>query len=279
MTQTIHVDQFNMSEIQAAAKAVMDKVSTKPRIALILGSGLGGLALDVEGEKIPYKDIPNFPVSTIEGHAGELCVGKLAGQDVACMSGRFHFYEGYSLQQVTFPVRVLREMGCEYMIVTNAAGGINTDFNVGDLMLIDDHINALGANPLFGSHVAEQGPRFSDMTLAYDAELKDKARKVASTMGLELREGVYVASTGPSYETPAEIRMYRNWGGDAAGMSTVPEVIVARNIGMRIVGVSCITNMAAGVLPQPLSHEEVIETTERVKESFKNFILGILKEL
>ncbi|MEK8023019.1 MAG: purine-nucleoside phosphorylase [Candidatus Hydrogenedentota bacterium] len=265
--------------IRSSADYVRTKASVKPDIGMILGSGLGSLGNEVEGVKIPYGEIPNFPVSTVEGHAGEFCIGKLAGRNVAVMSGRFHFYEGYSQQQITFPVRVMKELGCSSLIVTNAAGGINTNFDVGDLMLISDHINFHGANPLFGPNVASHGPRFSDMSTAYDADYRAMARSVAKDLGITLREGVYVASTGPSYETAAEIRMYRIWGGDAAGMSTVPEVIVARHAGIRVLGITCITNMAAGILPQPLSHEEVIETTNRVKQSFRKFVLGVLERM
>lgn len=269
---------YDMAAVKEAAEAVRLHSSVKPKIGLILGSGLGSVAKEVKGDAIPYSEIPHFPVSTVEGHAGDLCLGELAGKPVVVMSGRFHFYEGYSLQQVTFPVRVMRELGCETLIVTNAAGGINTEFDVGDLMLITSHINFLGSNPLFGPNV-EQGPRFPDMTMAYDADLAVLAEKVANDQDLKLRKGVYIASMGPSYETPAEINMYRSWGGDAAGMSTVPEVIVGRHSGMRILGISCITNMAAGVLPQPLSHEEVIETTGRIRSVFRDLVLGIVEKL
>ncbi|RMH56450.1 MAG: purine-nucleoside phosphorylase [Candidatus Hydrogenedentota bacterium] len=271
-------DELSRTLAAAAARIESESPGT-PRIAMILGSGLGALGEEVEGTSIDYGDIPGFPVSTVEGHAGKLCLGRLAGQEVAVMSGRFHFYEGYTLQEVTFPVRVLRRIGCEILLVTNAAGGINSEFSVGDLMLITDHINFLGANPLFGPNLDEQGPRFPDMSQAYDRALQNTARTTAHELGIVLREGVYVASMGPSYETAAEIRMYRTMGGDAAGMSTVPEVIVARHAGMRILGLSCITNMAAGILPQPLSHEEVIETTERVKSTFRKLVLGILERL
>lgn len=272
---------LGIDEIRQAAEFVRSKIKNQPqpKIALILGSGLGELAKEVQGVKISYHDIPHFPVSTVQGHAGEFCIGKLAGKDVCCMSGRIHFYEGYSLRQITFPMRVMKEIGCETLIVTNAAGGVNKEFQVGDLMLITDHINFLGANPLFGANIAEQGPRFPDMSAAYDPALGALAKAVAKEQKLTLREGVYVASMGPCYETPAEIRMYRTIGGDAAGMSTVPEVIVARHAGVKVLGISCITNMAAGILPQPLSHAEVIETTERVKGAFKKLVLGVLERL
>jgi len=266
-------------EIKEAVNAIQEKASLKPEVAMILGSGLGGIAKEVEGIAIPYEEIPHFAKSTVAGHAGNLHIGRLAGKNVAVMSGRFHYYEGYDLKQVTFPVRVMRELGCESMIVTNAAGGINTSFSVGDLMLITDHINFLGVNPLRGGNIDEQGPRFPDMSMAYTREYIDLARTVSKEQGITLREGTYVASMGPCYETSAEIKMYRTCGGDAAGMSTVPEVIVARHSGMQILGITCITNMAAGILPQPLSHEEVIETTERVKTVFRKFILEILKRM
>lgn len=267
------------SAIKVSADAVRKRAPIKPEIGLILGSGLGSLGAEVDGVRIPYGEIPNFPVSTVEGHAGEFCLGRLVGRNVAVMSGRFHFYEGYSLQQVTFPVRVMKELGCRSLIVTNAAGGINTNFNVGDLMLISDHLNNLGSNPLIGPNIASHGPRFNDMSTAYDAEYRAMARGVAKDLGIALREGVYVASTGPSYETTAEIRMLRTWGADAAGMSTVPEVIVARHAGMRVLGITCVTNMAAGILPQPLSHDEVIETTKRVKVAFRKFVLAVLERM
>lgn len=271
--------ESSIAAVESAARFVASQTGIKPKVGLILGSGLGALSKEVKGVSLPYGKIPGFPVSTVEGHAGELCLGELAGRSVAVMSGRFHYYEGYSLQHVTFPVRVLRELGCGILLVTNAAGGVNTSFSVGDLMLITDHLNMLGANPLFGTNIKEHGPRFPDMTEAYDGDLAKIARAVASQRGITLREGVYFATTGPSYETPAEIRMVRAMGGDAVGMSTVPEVIVARHAGMRVVGISCITNMAAGVLDQPLSHAEVIETTERVRSVFRALVLGILEKL
>jgi purine-nucleoside phosphorylase len=265
--------------IRESAAAIAARTSVKPKIAMILGSGLGGLSKEVDGVVIPYEEIPNFPRSTVEGHAGALHIGTLAGADVMVMSGRFHFYEGYSLQQVTFPIRIFRELGCHSMIVTNAAGGVNTSFDVGDLMLITDHINMLGANPLYGPNVASQGPRFPDMSTAYDVWYGALARGVASSLGVTLREGVYCATLGPSYETAAEIRMFRTVGADAVGMSTVPETIVARHAGLRVLGLSCITNMAAGILPHPLSHAEVMETTERVKGTFRELVVGVLEKM
>lgn len=267
-----------MKEIEAARAFLAGKTPVTPRVLLVLGSGLGSLAERVEGLRIPYEEIPHFPRVTVEGHAGYLALGKLAGVPVAALAGRFHYYEGYPLDEITFPIRALAALGASSMIVTNAAGGINTKFEVGDLMLITDHINFLGDNPLRGGNIAP-GPRFPDMSRAYDADYCGIARSVAKEHKIPLREGVYVASMGPCYETPAEIRMYRAWGGDAAGMSTVPEVIVARHAGVRVLGITAITNMAAGILPQPLSHAEVIETTTRVKETFAQLVLGILAKL
>ncbi|HHY71698.1 MAG TPA: purine-nucleoside phosphorylase [Bacillus bacterium] len=259
-----------------AANYIQAKITNKPSIGLILGSGLGILADEITNSiKIPYHEIPNFPVSTVKGHKGQLVIGELQGVQVIAMQGRFHFYEGYSLEKVTFPIRVMKLLGVEKLIVTNAAGGVNTSFVPGDLMIITDHINNMGQNPLIGPNNLEFGVRFPDMSNAYCGQLREKARQAALSMGLPLKEGVYVANTGPSYETPAEVRMIRKLGGNAVGMSTVPEVIVARHSGLKVLGISCISNMAAGILDQPLTHAEVIETTEKVKERF----LGFVKEL
>ena len=238
------------------------------------------MAEEIEGAvAIPYEEIPHFPVSTVEGHVGRLVLGELEGQRVVAMQGRFHLYEGYPLESVTFPIRVMKRLGVETALITNAAGGINESFQPGDLMLIRDHINFMFRNPLVGPNDPELGERFPDMSEAYDAELRRLARRVAGELGIDLKEGVYAAMLGPSYETPAEIRMLRAVGGDAVGMSTVPEVIVARHAGIRVLGLSCISNMAAGILPQPLSHEEVMETAERVKETFLRLVKGILHSL
>jgi purine-nucleoside phosphorylase len=252
----------------------------EPQVALILGSGLGAFAQDIkEPVKISYEMIPHFPMATVEGHAGELVLGKLCDKAIVTMSGRFHFYEGYPLNEITYPVRVMRLLGAKILIVTNACGAINRDFNVGDLMLITDHINNLKKDPLRGDWVEEFGPRFVDMTYAYDKEMLSLAEKVGQAEGIKLQKGVYMASSGPSYETPAEIRAYSVLGADVAGMSTIPEVIVARQMGMRVLGISCITNMAAGILDKPLSHEEVIETSRKVKNEFIRFIKAVLKAL
>ena len=252
----------------------------QPQVALVLGSGLGAIVRDIKNPvKISYENIPHFPMASVEGHAGELVLGSLCGKRVVTMSGRFHYYEGHSLADITYPVRVMKFLGAPILLVTNAAGAINRGFKVGDFMLITDHINNFKQDPLRGEHADEFGPRFVDMSYAYDRDLLALAERVGRREGIRLQKGVYLASTGPSYETPAEIRGYAVIGADAAGMSTIPEVIVARQMHMRVLGVSCLTNMAAGVLEKPLSHAEVIETTRRVKGDFMRFIKAIVKEL
>ncbi|GIP58110.1 purine-nucleoside phosphorylase [Paenibacillus sp. FSL W8-0186] len=266
--------------IQEAADYIRSKSGVAPKIGLILGSGLGVLADHIEeAVSIAYKDIPYFPQSTVEGHAGELLIGTVQGTPVVLMKGRFHMYEGYGPELTAFPVRVMKALGVAKLLVTNAAGGINTSYKPGDLMLISDHINMTGRNPLVGPNDAEQGPRFPDMSEAYNRKLREIAKQVAKEKEVPLQEGVYVGLLGPSYETPAEIRMFRTLGADAVGMSTVSEVIVARHAGIEVLGISCISNMAAGILDQPLSHEEVIETTDRVREKFLNLVLGIIPKL
>lgn len=255
-------------------------MSHTPEIGLILGSGLGVLAEEIENPiKVAYNEIPNFPVSTVAGHAGQLVFGTLEGKQVVAMQGRFHFYEGYSMEVVTFPVRVMKALGVEQLIVTNAAGGVNEAYEAGNLMIIKDQINNMGQNPLIGPNDEANGVRFPDMSSAYSERLSKLAREKAEIMNITIQEGVYVGNTGPSYETPAEIRMLRVMGADAVGMSTVPEVIVARHMGLEVLGISCISNMAAGILPQPLSHDEVIETTERVKTDFLSLVKAIVKEM
>lgn len=271
---------MNSKLIKEAANYLTSKYSEQPTIGLILGSGLGVLADEIENPvKIPYNEIPNFPVSTVEGHAGQLVFGSLKGKKVVAMQGRFHFYEGYSLDKVTAPVRVMKELGVQTLIVTNAAGGVNENFQAGDLMLISDHINNMGTNPLIGPNDSDMGPRFPDMSESYDKQLRVLARGIASELHIKLQEGVYVGNTGPSYETPAEVRALRILGGDAVGMSTVPEVIVARHTGLKVLGISCISNMAAGILDQPLSHDEVIETTEKVRANFLNLVKSIVEKI
>lgn len=271
---------MDRGKIKNSALFLKEKFSQQPKIGLILGSGLGILAEEIENPvKIPYGEIPDFPVSTVEGHAGQLVFGSLHGVSVVVMQGRFHFYEGYTMDKVTFPVRVMKELGIESLIVTNAAGGVNESFSPGDLMLISDHINNMGTNPLIGPNDAELGPRFPDLSEAYSRELRKTAKEVAKSLQINVQEGVYVGNTGPVYETPAEVRMLRSLGGDAVGMSTVPEVIVARHSGMNVLGISCISNMAAGILDQPLSHDEVIETTEKVKATFLRYVKELVKEI
>lgn len=265
--------------IEQAAEFLKNAGVEQPSVGLILGSGLGELASEAEdGLAIPYEDIPGFPVSTVEGHAGQLVYGTLGEKKVLAMQGRFHYYEGYSMKEVTFPVRVMKALGIESLIVTNAAGGVNESFSPGDLMIINDHINLTGDNPLLGPNDSNLGERFTDMSEAYDKEYQKLIRQSAESLDVTLQEGVYLGLTGPTYETPAEIRMIRTLGGDAVGMSTVPEVIVARHAGIRVAGISCITNLAAG-MQESLNHEEVVETTEIVKDSFKELVKELLKKM
>ncbi|MDP4162239.1 MAG: purine-nucleoside phosphorylase [Bacillota bacterium] len=264
---------MNFDKVQEAAAFLKGKYQNTPQLGLILGSGLGVLADEIENPvKIPYNEIPGFPISTVEGHAGQLVFGLLNGVEVVAMQGRFHYYEGYTFEKVTFPVRVMKEIGVETLIVTNAAGGVNESFEAGDLMIISDHINNMGSNPLIGPNDSRFGVRFPDMSEAYSKELRSMAKEIAGRLNINVKEGVYVGNTGPVYETPAEVRMARIMGGDAVGMSTVPEVIVARHAGMKVLGISCISNMASGILDQPLTHNEVIETTERVKSDFLLYV-------
>ncbi|KXZ21515.1 purine-nucleoside phosphorylase [Bacillus nakamurai] len=264
-------------KIERAAAFIKENLKETPKVGLILGSGLGVLADEIEGAvKLTYENIPDFPVSTVEGHAGQLVLGTLEGVQVIAMQGRFHYYEGYSMDQVTFPVRVMKALGVESLIVTNAAGGINTEFRAGDLMIITDHINFMGTNPLIGPNEADFGARFPDMSEAYDKQLSSLAEKTANELNIPVQKGVYTAVTGPSYETPAEVRFLRTMGSDAVGMSTVPEVIVANHAGMRVLGISCISNAAAGILDQPLSHDEVMEMTEKVKGGFLKLVKAVV---
>ena len=253
-------------QLAEAVKAIQSKTPLRPVIGLVLGSGLGAFARSMDkATVIPYSQIPHFPVATAIGHTGEMVIGVKEGVPVAVMAGRVHLYEGYSVEQVVFPVRVLARMGVKTLIMTNAAGSVNVNYKPGELMVISDHINFMGVNPLIGPNEDALGQRFFDMTEPYDPILGGLAEKACSKVGMTVRKGVYIAFTGPSYETPAEIKMARAMGADAVGMSTVPEVIAARHMGLRVLGLSCITNMAAGVLPQKLDHTEVLETAERVK--------------
>jgi len=269
-----------MDKINESAHFIQSRYKETPEIGLILGSGLGMLADEIEERtEIPYQEIPNFPVSTVAGHKGQFVFGSLKGKRVAALQGRFHYYEGYPLSTVTFPVRVMAALGVKTLIVTNAAGGVNTDFQPGDLMLITDHLNLTFQNPLIGPNDERLGERFPDMSNAYTRDLMVIAEKVANEQGVGVRHGVYAGLSGPSYETPAEIRMLRTLGADAVGMSTVPEVIVARHNGLQVLGISCISNMAAGILPQPLTHQEVMETAEKVREKFLALVTGIIQKI
>ena len=250
----------------------------KPEIGLVLGSGLGDMA-DAIGDPvvIDYHDIPHFPVSTVPGHKGRLVIGELEGKTVLCMQGRFHYYEGYSMDEVVYPVRVMKMLGIDNLFLTNAAGCVNESWKPGDLMLISDHIKIVAENPLRGRNPDELGERFFDMTNAYDKGLLALAEKAAIKKGIPVRKGVYMLFTGPSFETPAEVRFARIAGADAVGMSTVPEAIAASHMRMRTLGISCLTNMAAGILDQPLNHEEVLETGERVKTTFSALVREIIR--
>jgi len=252
----------------AAAKLILSKTKLRPRIGLVLGSGLGAFADDLaSAARIEYRHIPHFPRSTAVGHAGKLVIGKAGDVAVAAMQGRVHFYEGYSLKEVIFPMRVFARMGIRAVILTNAAGGINRGYSQGALIVLRDHINLQGSNPLIGANDERFGPRFPDMTHAYAKDIRQFALEEGRRLGMVIHEGVYAALTGPSYETPAEIRAFARLGADAVGMSTVPEVIVARQCGLRVAALSCITNLAAGRTREPLAHDEVLATAERVKVS------------
>ncbi len=263
-----------------AARVIRARAKEEPRVAVVLGSGLGAFADELEEPvPIPYSEIPGFARPTVEGHAGRLVAGRVAGVAVAVMQGRFHFYEGYTLEEVTFPIRVLALAGARSLVLTNAAGGLKETYRQGSLVVIEDHLNLLGASPLRGTNDERLGPRFPDMTHVYDREYQETARAEAGGMGFELQGGVYAALSGPAYETPAEIRMLRLLGADAVGMSTVPEAMVARHMGLRVLGLSCITNMAAGMLDQPIDHEEVIETGRRVRETFGELLRRVIPRL
>lgn len=262
------------------AKFILSKTKLRPKIAVVLGSGLGAFADDLsDAVRIPYAKISNFPRSTAIGHAGQFVVGKLGDVAIAVMQGRVHFYEGYTIHEVAFPIRVFARLGICSAIFTNAAGGINPQFNEGALVIIRDHINLQGTNPLLGPNDERFGPRFPDMTHAYDESFRETAVAEGKRLGIEIHEGVYAGLTGPSYETPAEIRYLRMIGADLVGMSTVPEVIAARHSGIRCLGISCVTNMAAGILDRPLDHLEVLATTERVKSQFVSLLRAVILRL
>ncbi len=267
-------------QVKEAADAVRSCIPEVPQIGVVLGSGLGDFAASLsEAVTIPYGDLPHWPASHVIGHQGKLVVGKVAGRTIAALAGRSHAYEGHDSRTATFAVRVLGVLGIRTLVLTNAAGGVNTGFSQGALMVIDDHINLMGLNPLVGDNDDRFGVRFPDMTEVYSSRLRGIADRAGKAMNLRLPHGVYVALLGPSYETPAEIRYLRTIGADAVGMSTVPEAIVARHMKMEVLGISCITNMAAGVLPQPIDHSEVMETTTRIRGQFIALLEGIIGQL
>lgn len=269
-----------IEQVELAAQVVRARSSLQPRVGLVLGSGLGFLADRAEDAvAIGYAEIPGFPVSTVAGHASRLVLGRLAGKNVVIMQGRFHYYEGYSMERLALGVRLLARLGAKTVIITNAAGGISDNLQPGDLMIIKDHINLMGSNPLIGPNLESMGPRFPDMSNAYDAGLRALARRVADKLGIAVGEGIYTAMTGPSYETPAEVRMLGAAGADAVGMSTIPEVIAAVHAGLKVLGISCISNLAAGRSDRPLSHAEVKETADGVRKTFTRLLLGILEEI
>ena len=268
------------NKLVESAEYIKSKIDIVPEIGIILGSGLGDLAQEIENSVvIDYSDIPNFPVSTVEGHQGKLHIGTLMGKKVVAMQGRFHFYEGYSMQDVTLPVRVMKLIGVETLVVTNACGGLNHDFNPGTLMIINDHINLTGGNPLIGKNLEQFGPRFPDMSRAYNPELSALAKQVAADLEIEVKEGVYTAISGPNYLSKAELRMLMTIGSDAVGMSTVPETIVANHSGMKVLGISCVTDMAIPDTLVPLEHAQVMEIANQTKPKFIKLVKGILKEV
>lgn len=269
-----------LEQLQTAGRSLRDRIGEPPPVALVLGSGLSdALWQAVDMERIDYGEIPYFPVSSVVGHSGQLAWGESGATRFCALAGRVHLYEDISPRRVVFAVRALALWGVEHFIITNAAGAIRTEFSPGELMLITDHINLQGRNPLLGDNLDELGPRFPDMSQAYDRGLLERARRCALDLGVSLREGVYVALAGPSYETPAEIRMCATLGADAVGMSTVPEVIALNHMSRKVMGISCLTNMAAGILSQPLDHDEVLETTHRSREDFSRLLLRVVAEL
>ena len=263
-----------------ATRIIRARINVEPRVAIVLGSGLGGFADDFEeAVSIPYEDIPGFKRSTAQGHAGRLVVGKVDSVPILAMQGRVHYYEGYSLEEVTFPVRTFALLGVKTLILTNAAGGINVQLQQGALMVLSDHLNLMGVNPLVGPNDERFGPRFPDMSAVYSPELQELVVEEARAIGVEVRRGIYGGLSGPSYETPAEILMLRNLGADAVGMSTVPEAIVARHMGLEVLGISCITNMAAGLSDEPINHEEVMATGDRVRGTFTELLRKVVSAI
>ena len=265
-----------LQKIQETAEFLRGKMTTAPKTAIILGTGLGSLVNEITDKyEIEYKDIPNFPLSTVEGHSGKLIFGKLGNKEIMAMQGRFHFYEGYSMKEVTFPVRVMRELGIKTLFVSNAAGGMNPDFIIGDLMIINDHINFFPEHPLRGKNIP-YGDRFPDMSAAYDKELIAKAKEIAAEKGIRVVEGVYLGTQGPTFETPAEYRMFHRMGGDAVGMSTVPEVIVARHCGIRVFGISVITDLGVEGIVVECSHEEVQKAADEAQPKMTTIFREII---
>lgn len=271
---------MNIERIKGITKQIKEKVDFVPEILMVLGSGLGHMAEGIENKvEIKYDSLDDFLVTDVEGHEGQFVFGDFKGKKVVMMQGRFHFYEGHSINESVLPIYVMRDLGVKKLIVTNACGGVNESFEPGDLMIINDHINFTGQNPLIGPNLDEFGPRFPDMSRAYDRDYIGLTERIAKKQNLDIKKGVYAMYTGPSYETPAEIKSYRILGSDAIGMSTVPEVIAANHAGMRVLGISCITNMASGILDTPLSHEEVIKVSNKVKDKFTNLVSEVIKEI
>lgn len=269
-----------LKNIKQTKDFIEEKINIEPKIGLILGSGLGTLANEIENPvKIKYEDIPNFPISTVEGHEGQLVIGKLEGKLVIAMQGRFHYYEGYSMNEITFPVRIMKALGVETIIVTNACGGMNKELYPGALMIINDHINFMGDNPLIGKNFEELGPRFPDMSHAYDKDLINITKKVGEDLNIELKSGIYAAISGPYYFSRAELKMLRAIGGDTIGMSTVPEVIVAKHSGINVLGISCVTDMAIAEEIQSINHAQVVEIANKTRPKFIKLIRGILSEV
>lgn len=268
---------YSCEELKETAQYIKSKLGSVPKVAIILGSGLGPLVDDIKNSvEIDYKDIPGFPLSTVEGHAGKLVCGEIGNKSVIAMKGRFHYYEGYDVSQVVIAIRVFKLLGINDLLVTNAAGGINKSFSPGDLMIIRDHISLFAPSPLRGKNLEEFGVRFPDMSEAYSKRLRELLKKASEEVGVKMQEGVYAFTQGPMYETPSEIKALGILGADAVGMSTVPEVITARHAGMNIMGISCITNMAAGILNQPLNHEEVMQTAKQAERNFTSVVKKVI---
>lgn len=272
--------KYNYEYFKKSADYIKEEIDGQVDIAIILGSALGSLAKLIENKIIiDYEDIPNFLVSTVENHAGKLIIGTLNGKRVVCMSGRFHYYEGYEFEELVIPIRVFNLLGVKTVILTNAAGGINKTYRPGDIMIIEDHLKLSGGSPLRGENIEEFGPRFVDVSDMYTKDLRDKAKDVAKRIDLDIKEGVYIYTQGPQFETPGEIRVYRSFGADAVGMSTVTEAITAAHCNMKVLGLSLISNMAAGVLDQPITYEEVVEAGEKTAKVFKKLIIELVKEI